>query len=88
MNHQPDKPVSDQNEESSARSSANSETESKLEFERLAAERPRGFLAEFVGFLWEEKRWWLMPIVLVLLVISLFIVVTNTAVGPFIYVLF
>ena len=69
-------------------SKCESSPESKLEFQRLAEERPRSFLAEFAGFLWEEKRWWLLPIVLVLLVISLFIVVTNTAVGPFIYVLF
>lgn len=58
------------------------------DFQRLAVQRPRGIVAEFIDFLREEKRWWLAPIVFVLLVISLFIVLTNTAIGPFIYVLF
>jgi hypothetical protein len=58
------------------------------EFQRLSKEKPQSLLAEFVGFLWQDKKWWLLPIVVVLLVISLFIVLTNSVVGPFIYVFF
>ncbi len=78
---------SSQTENGDAQSEGSASTEVR-EFQDLASARPRGIIGEFVEFLWSEKRWWLTPIVLVLLVISLFIVLTNTAVGPFIYVLF
>ena len=58
------------------------------EFQRLSEEKPQPLFAEFVDFLWHDKKWWLMPIVVVLLVISLFIVLTNSVVGPFVYVFF
>ncbi len=44
---------------------------------------------EFWEFLRVRKKFWLMPIVLVLLMLGLLIVVTsNTALAPFIYALF
>ncbi|HPM76816.1 MAG TPA: DUF5989 family protein [bacterium] len=44
---------------------------------------------EFFIFLKEEKVWWISPIVLVLLLLSLFIVLTEgSAVLPFIYAVF
>jgi hypothetical protein len=36
------------------------------EFQRLSKEKPQSLLAEFVGFLWQDKKWWLLPIVVVL----------------------
>ena len=57
-------------------------------FERESQSRPPSLLAEFVDFLIHNKKWWLTPIIVVLLVLSLFIVLTNTAIGPFIYVFF
>ncbi len=47
------------------------------------------FLKELWQFLRERKKWWLMPIVLVLLFLGLLIVMTSgSALGPFIYTLF
>jgi len=44
---------------------------------------------ELLGFLWERKLWWLIPMVVVLLVFGLLIVFGSaTGVGPFIYTLF
>jgi len=44
---------------------------------------------ELMGFLWEQKLWWMAPIVLVLLFIGLLIGFGSaTGVGPFIYTLF
>ena len=43
---------------------------------------------EFYDFLVHNKKWWLTPIIVVLLVLSLLIALTNTAIAPFIYVLF
>jgi hypothetical protein len=58
------------------------------EFERQSAEASPGFVAEFWEFLKTNKKWWLLPIILFLVVIGLFIVLTSTPVAPFIYTLF
>lgn len=46
-------------------------------------------LKEFYLFMRERKKWWLAPIFLVLLLLSLFIVLTEgSALMPFIYAVF
>jgi hypothetical protein len=46
-------------------------------------------LVEFVQFLKQEKKYWLMPIVLVFVLFGLLIVFSqSSAVAPFIYTLF
>lgn len=46
-------------------------------------------LAELWQFLRERKKWWLLPIILVLLFLGILIAMTSgTALGPFIYTLF
>lgn len=46
-------------------------------------------LGEFWDFLKVRKKWWLTPIVLVLLLLGALIVLTHgSAVAPFIYTLF
>jgi len=48
-----------------------------------------GFLIELWGFLRARKKYWLIPIVLVLLLFGgLVILSQGTAVAPFIYTLF
>lgn len=56
------------------------------------ARRRSGYLSIF-GDLWEfmrvRKKWWLAPILVTMLLLSLLIVVTQgSAVAPFIYALF
>ena len=47
------------------------------------------FLKEFWDFLGERKKYWLMPIVIVLGLVGILIVLSQgTAVAPFIYTLF
>ena len=60
----------------------------KNDFSQQADESQRGFFAEFLDFLLNNKKWWLTPIVLVLLLLGLFIVLGGSAAGPFIYTLF
>ena len=57
-------------------------------FEAAAQQRAPNVIVEFTDFLLHNKKWWLTPIILVLLVFSLFIALTSSAVAPFIYVLF
>ena len=46
-------------------------------------------IADFWGFLKERKKWWLLPMILVLLLFGALIVLTSgSAVAPFIYTLF
>lgn len=46
-------------------------------------------LKEFWGFMKERKKWWLLPIVIMLVLLGLIIVLTEgSAVAPFIYTLF
>ena len=48
-----------------------------------------GVVGELLGFLWQRKLWWLIPMVLVLLLFALVIVFASTSgIGPFIYTLF
>lgn len=48
-----------------------------------------GILKEFWGFMKERKKWWLLPIVIILVLLGLIIVLTEgSAVAPFIYTLF
>jgi len=46
-------------------------------------------IAEYLQFLKENKKWWLIPIVVVLVLFGLLIVITKgSALAPFIYTLF
>ena len=46
-------------------------------------------ISEFFSFLLERKKYWLMPVVLILLLLGSLIVLTEgTAIAPFIYALF
>jgi hypothetical protein len=48
-----------------------------------------GIAGELLAFLWEQKLWWLIPMVLVLLVLGLLLVFAqSSAIAPFIYTLF
>jgi hypothetical protein len=49
----------------------------------------RTVLSEFVQFLKQEKKYWLVPIVIVFVLFGLLIVFSqSSAVAPFIYTLF
>jgi hypothetical protein len=46
-------------------------------------------LKEFWGFLMERKKWWLLPIIIMLALLGLLIILTEgSALAPFIYTLF
>ena len=48
-----------------------------------------GIISEFLDFLKTRKKWWLGPIILIMLLMGLLIVLTEgSAVAPFIYTLF
>ncbi len=57
-------------------------------FEKQANEQSPGIVREFFQFLRENKKWWLLPIALTLLLFGAFVLLSGTAAGPFIYTLF
>jgi hypothetical protein len=58
-------------------------------FEKAAAEQNQeSLLSEFLSFLAHNKKWWMLPIVLVLLLLGLLILLSGSAGAPFIYTLF
>jgi len=59
------------------------------EFEKAALDQGRvGILSELWYFLRQNKKWWLLPIILIFSLVSLLIVLGGTAAAPFIYTLF
>jgi len=61
----------------------------KSDFEKASAkETSRGTLAELWAFLGTNKRWWMGPIIAVLLMFGVLVFLSGTAVAPFIYTLF
>ena len=58
------------------------------DFQSLASQKRAGFLGELGRFAMQTKKWWLVPLIIVLLGIGLIVVLGGTAAAPFIYTLF
>ncbi len=57
-------------------------------FEVLADEPQMSLAREFLLFLRDNKKWWLTPILLVLIGATLLIALTATGAAPWIYTVF
>lgn len=60
----------------------------KKEFQQQAEQKRSSLLIEFLDFLRHNKKWWLLPIVLMLLFLGLIVMLSGSAIAPFIYPLF
>lgn len=58
------------------------------DFLSQASGKQTGLAAEFIGFLKNNKKWWLGPIILAILLLGLLVILGGTAAAPFIYTLF
>ncbi len=48
-----------------------------------------GVIGELFEFLWKNKKWWLIPMVLVLVIFSVLLVLASASgIAPFIYTIF
>jgi hypothetical protein len=57
--------------------------------ENVRREQPdTNLLVEWWGFLRKNKKWWLLPIIFVVLCLSLLVWLASTAAAPLIYSLF
>jgi hypothetical protein len=57
-------------------------------FEKAAAEGSGNAVSEVWGFLAANRKWWLLPIIIVFLAAGVFAVVAGSPMAPFIYTLF
>ena len=57
-------------------------------FEVQAAKTKSGFFMEFWIFLKENKKWWLLPILIAFLLMGALLLAGGTGAAPFIYTLF
>ncbi len=60
----------------------------KNDFERAGEAKPPGIVREFFEFLAANKKWWLLPILALMLVFGLLALTATTGVAPWIYTLF
>lgn len=62
---------------------------STSKFQQAASQHvQKGFFSEFWHFIRQNKKWWMIPIVLVLLLFGVLIFLSGTGIAPFIYTLF
>lgn len=66
----------------------NTTSDKDKDFLAAAGEQDRGLVGEFVGFMAENKVWWMTPILVVLGLVGLLLVLGATGIAPFIYTLF
>jgi hypothetical protein len=57
-------------------------------FQEQAGGKQRGLVAQFLDFALHNKKWWLTPIVVLLVLASVLILLGGSGVAPFIYTLF
>jgi hypothetical protein len=66
----------------------NKDSKNDDEFLKQASGKQAGLVSELIGFLMANKKWWLAPILISILLLGLLVVLGGTAAAPFIYTLF
>lgn len=56
--------------------------------EKLAQEKRGSIVFEFVEFLKQNKKWWLAPILVVMLLLGALVLLSSSTLAPFLYPLF
>jgi len=75
-------------EDSQANEASKAKKDQVDEFIQASQEGRSGMVSEFWAFLKHNKKWWLTPIILVILLVGLLVIASGSGVGPFIYALF
>lgn len=64
------------------------EEQAGAEFARQGRLKRASTLGELFRLVGETKKWWMLPLILVLLGLGLVLVLSSTGVAPFIYTVF
>lgn len=57
-------------------------------FEQIATGSNKGVIGEFLGFMKDEAKWWLIPFLVVFLLLAGILALGATGAAPFLYTLF
>ena len=57
-------------------------------FREAGEQKPVSLLREIVGMLRENKKYWMVPVIVVLLLFGVLLILGATGAAPFIYALF
>jgi hypothetical protein len=57
-------------------------------FREAAEQKPVSLWREFLAMIWLNKKFWMIPILIVFFLFGLLLVLSSTAAAPFIYTLF
>jgi len=61
---------------------------SSQEFAREGAKQRSSFFSEYLYLVRSNRKWWMLPLLLVLLAFGGLMILSGTGVAPFIYTLF
>lgn len=60
----------------------------KSEFAQAGTRKRSSFVAEYIYLLKTNRKWWMLPLIVVFLLFGALMVATSTGAAPFIYTLF
>lgn len=60
----------------------------ETELERASKQGPPSMFGEWLAYLRSSGKWWLLPVLLVLLLLGALLMLTSSPVAPFIYSVF
>ena len=58
------------------------------EFARAAARKRDSFVTDYLYLLKTTKKWWMLPLIVLLLALGALMILSSTVAAPFIYTLF
>jgi len=71
-----------------AKSTSNPANQPAPEQPAAPGRKRRSLLSEFVEYLMENKKWWMIPIIVMVLLLALVLILAGTPAATFIYPLF
>jgi hypothetical protein len=63
-------------------------TSQETDFERAGEMRRPSFVSEYMYLLKTTRKWWMFPLIFLLLTFGSFMILSSTGAAPFIYALF
>jgi len=60
----------------------------RTEFEKSGDDKDASLVSEFIGMMKQNKKYWLIPLVIFLLLFALLFILGSSGAAPFIYTLF
>ena len=63
-------------------------TKAEISFAEISESKQQSLISEYIEFIRENKKYWLIPLLIVLFALSILVLFGGTSAAPFIYTLF